>query len=70
MIKHYDWRDRNPNLQNALCCVHEDPGNWSTDISSSEDPTTPPTRELPSPGDYHLVGNTRQTFIGWAEEQG
>ncbi|TKW11005.1 hypothetical protein SEVIR_6G205700v4 [Setaria viridis] len=45
--------------------ISSDPGNWSTDISSSQEPTeAPPTREVPSPGDYHLVGNTRQTFIG------
>ncbi|KAG2584764.1 hypothetical protein PVAP13_6KG341100 [Panicum virgatum] len=42
--------------------VSSDPGNWSADISSSEPSQAPPSR--PRPGDYHLVGNTRQTFIG------
>ncbi|KAF8758076.1 hypothetical protein HU200_010739 [Digitaria exilis] len=42
--------------------VSSDPGNWSSDISSSEPTESPPSR--PKPGDYDLVGNTRQTFIG------
>ncbi|WVZ92322.1 hypothetical protein U9M48_038397 [Paspalum notatum var. saurae] len=37
-------------------------GNWSTDISSAEPTEAPPSHRMP--GDYHLVGNTRQTFIG------
>jgi len=40
--------------------------NWSCDIGSSE-----PTEALPStkmPGDYHLDGNMRMTFIGWAQD--
>ncbi|CAD6246142.1 unnamed protein product [Miscanthus lutarioriparius] len=39
------------------------PGNWSSDIGLTE-PTeaAPPSR--PIPGGYHLVGNTKQTFIG------
>ncbi|KAG0524668.1 hypothetical protein BDA96_07G231400 [Sorghum bicolor] len=38
-------------------------GNWSSDIGLTE-PTeaAPPSR--PIPGGYHLVGNTKQTFIG------
>ncbi|CAL5001415.1 unnamed protein product [Urochloa decumbens] len=42
--------------------ISSDPGNWSTPINSSEPSEAPPSR--PKPGDYHLVGNTRQTFIG------
>nr|TKW11006.1 hypothetical protein SEVIR_6G205800v2 [Setaria viridis] len=37
-------------------------GNWSSDIGSSEPAEAPPSR--PRPRDYHLVGNTRMTFIG------
>uniref|UniRef100_A0ACD5VMW4 Uncharacterized protein n=1 Tax=Avena sativa TaxID=4498 RepID=A0ACD5VMW4_AVESA len=37
-------------------------GNWSDGIKLAEETYSRPYQ--PSPGDYHLVGDTRQTFIG------
>ncbi|CAM0880939.1 unnamed protein product [Alopecurus aequalis] len=37
-------------------------GNWTDGINLAEETFTRPYQ--PSPGDYHLVGDTRQTFIG------
>jgi hypothetical protein len=38
-------------------------GNWTDGINLAKETYTRPYQ--PSPGDYHLVGNSRQTFIGW-----